>query len=356
MGQKVIDKNDPRYDPSSVIVSMDSEQFEAEHVSYGDALTLSKIRAMFARISVGEAEGQYEATEAELTMHRDEHQRLLDALKSKAGGGPVSRAAVTINVSYSELSVNPGEALPQITDTLLACRYLGSAHSHSAGSDPLKVTARFSVHRVRWHGDIFLAPSEKGGDVFAGAARFDEELSPWNTLKFNGNPFPSENAPCIVTVETSLRYATDKKKKIGRDGRKIIVRGYQSADVTFTLKMWTRPQWDAFGRMLGIIHPKLNPDRRNGHRVYSEVLDKYGIDKVYIEEIGAPTEAEPGVIQVVIKAVEVYDGDTGNVTRQIKPIAGRNVPTDQRVPLKDVSVPVVGGLAPDLGEVGTGDE
>lgn len=356
MAYRSIAKNDPRYDSSSIIVSVENEELEAESCSYGDDITLSKVRAMFARLAVGEAEGLYEAAVLEMTMHRDAHQGLLVDLKQKANGGPVNRVPVTITVSYSERGVNPGETLPQLTDTLYGCRYLGTKHGHNVSADPLKVTARFSVHIIKWHGDIFLGPSEKGGDVFAGATRFFEELTPWNTMKMDGEPFPSERAPCIVVVDAPVKYATDKKKSRGRDGRKIVTVGYMSATVTLTLKIWTRPQWDAFCEKLKVLHPKFNPDRRNGRAVSSEILDKYFIGRIYIDEIGSPTEAEPGVLQVVMKASEVYEGDKKDVTKKVTTQAGRDVPTNQRVDLRSSSIPKVGGLGPQPGETDQGDE
>lgn len=157
MAYRNIDKNDPRYDPSSLIVSMENEEIECESAAYGDNVTVGEARALGTSLPVGDTAGQYKADELEITMHEDAHQRLLERLKSLAGGLPVSRRRVTITASYSEIDPRNGSGMPQKTDTIEGARYIGTKKSASQGSDPLKVTARFYVHRVRWHGEIYLA-------------------------------------------------------------------------------------------------------------------------------------------------------------------------------------------------------
>lgn len=157
MAYRNIDKNDPRYDPSSVIISVENEEVEAEGANYGDSVTVGEARALGNSKPVGDTAGQYKADELELTMHQDAHQRFLERLKQLANGLPVSRRRLTITVSYSEIDPRTATGMPQQTDTIKGCRYIGTKKSQAQGSDPIKVTCRFYVHSITWHGDIQLA-------------------------------------------------------------------------------------------------------------------------------------------------------------------------------------------------------
>lgn len=155
MGYNNIDRDDPRYDPSSMIVKVDDEEIEWIAISYGDDTDIALARAGGTSEVVGSGPGAYNPQGGSLRMHKDKAQEFLQALASDAidlGANRVSAVPHTITVAYAEWN------MPTIVDRIENVRFKGAQPgSAEGGSSTLAIMEIPMIfHRVKWGGLIHI--------------------------------------------------------------------------------------------------------------------------------------------------------------------------------------------------------
>jgi len=149
-----IDRDDPRFDASSIVVKFDGEEIEFVSISYADKVTPGEARAGGTQYSVGDTPGQYKAEEARLVMHKDFHAQWIIGLQAEAqqqGFSGISRPRHVVTVSFAEAD------MPQLTDTLEGVRVLSGGNNDKEGADPLTVEVALRVWRITYAGGVRLA-------------------------------------------------------------------------------------------------------------------------------------------------------------------------------------------------------
>lgn len=153
MGFMQLDRNDPRFDPSSMVVKIDNDEVEWVSISYGDSTEIEHARAGGTPYVVGDGPGKYTPKDGEIKFHKNwisDYMQVLMSRARQAGARRVSALRFTITISYAEWN------MPTITDTLinarLASRDPGGAEGGSAALVMESVALKYT--RVKWHGGV----------------------------------------------------------------------------------------------------------------------------------------------------------------------------------------------------------
>jgi hypothetical protein len=153
MGYRNIDKDDPRYDPSSMVIKVDDEEIEWMAFSYGDDTDIPLARAGGTPMVVGQGPGSYMPKGGSLRMHknfaRDYFRRLFQQAQA-LGANRVSAVPHIVTVAFAEWN------MATTVDRIEALRFKGkdpgSAEGGGNSLSMVEVPVLFS--RVKWDGDI----------------------------------------------------------------------------------------------------------------------------------------------------------------------------------------------------------
>lgn len=153
MGYNNVDRDDPRYDPSSLIVKVDGEEIEWMSISYGDDTDIALARAGGTPAPVGDGPGIYNPQGGSIRMHKDYARDYFAQLYEDAvnqGANRVSAPRHIITVAYAEWN------MPTVVDRIEGVRFKGQQPgSQEGGSNNLSmVDVPISFTRVKWNGNI----------------------------------------------------------------------------------------------------------------------------------------------------------------------------------------------------------
>lgn len=148
-----IDRDDPRYDPSSLVVKVDGDEIEWIAISYGDDTDIQLARAGGTPFVVGDGPGAYMPQGGSLRMHKDKAAQYMRELYGDAiqqGAIRVSAIRHIITVSYAEWN------MATLTDTLIAVRFKGQQPGGQEGGTSALSTVEipFTFTRIKWDGDV----------------------------------------------------------------------------------------------------------------------------------------------------------------------------------------------------------
>ena len=146
-----LDRDDPRFDPSSMVVKVDGEELEWMSISYGDSSEITLARAGGTPYVVGSGPGTYTPKGGSLKMHKDYASAYflkLMFLAQSRGADRVSAIPHTMTVGFAEWNI------ASIVDSIIYVRFTGmDPGSEEGGCNTLSVVAcAFPFHRVMWHG------------------------------------------------------------------------------------------------------------------------------------------------------------------------------------------------------------
>ncbi len=153
MSYNNIDRDDPRFDPSSMIVKVDDEEIEWMAISYGDGTDIALARAGGTAMVVGQGPGLYNPAGGSLRMHKDKAQEFFARLFESAqalGTNRVSAVPHIITVAYAEWN------MPTVVDRIESVRFSGQqAGSAEGGSNTLSmIEIPLIFNRVKWGGNV----------------------------------------------------------------------------------------------------------------------------------------------------------------------------------------------------------
>lgn len=123
-----------------------------------------------------------------------------------------------------------------------------------------------------------------------------EQRDPWSVAYLAGNRLPGR-----ATVEGSTQRKIDVKNGPGLDGATMTHQGYEPAEVTITLLMWTEQQWADFERIIPQLQPKPGKPPAFPMGLEHPAAAVMGITRVYVEKVSLPKEGSvPGSREVQI--------------------------------------------------------
>lgn len=148
-------------------------------------------------------------------------------------------------------------------------------------------------------------------DLSAGAqARTKLEAMPfwgdsprsWDVVVINGLRMPG-----LVKVTGRIAMRKDRKVVPGTNGVRSTHLGYEPAEITFKLRMWTPDHWEAFETWLApAVRPRPNTGAPKAYDIAHPALAVYGIKSVEFIDASLPYQSAdaPDVYEVDIKALE----------------------------------------------------
>lgn len=148
-----LDRDDPRFDPSSMVVKIDGEEIEWMSVSYGDSSEITLARAGGTPFVVGSGPGTYTPKGGTIKMHKN----YADTYFQKLYQDAVSRGADRVSAIRHEMTVGFAEwNMASIVDLVVNVRFTGlDPGSEEGGSNTLAmVDCPIVFHRVKWGGKI----------------------------------------------------------------------------------------------------------------------------------------------------------------------------------------------------------
>lgn len=153
-----------------------------------------------------------------------------------------------------------------------------------------------TIQRTR-HGIPFWDPSGAAEDLQGLLA------DPWDVVNIAGERFRG-----VAEVSATLKLRTEKKKSPGRGGSTTTIHGWDSADVTIELTLWTEQHLQSWEKIKGVIHPSASKGAPKPVDVYHPCLEDLEISKVIILEISAlKKDTTHGVKKVTLKCGQ-FDG------------------------------------------------
>ena len=148
-----LDRDNPRFDPSSMVVKVDGEEIEWMSISYGDSSEITLARAGGSPFVVGSGPGTYTPKGGSVKMHKDYasayFQRLYDDAVTR-GADRVSAIPHTVTVGFAEWNI------ASIVDSIIYVRFTGMdpGSEEGGGNGLAMVDCPFTFHRVKWNGKI----------------------------------------------------------------------------------------------------------------------------------------------------------------------------------------------------------
>ena len=153
----------------------------------------------------------------------------------------------------------------------------------------------------------------------AASAEGTLEGSAWDYVTLGGFVLPGilEEPP---KVEVSRK--VDKKNGAGLDGATLTWQGYDPAEFSVRLLLWTPDHWDAWQTLLPFILPRPGKPPADPFTIDHPALAAMGVDKVMVTKVTAPEKAgKPGVMRVTLTCQHwVKSKKTGTTTP--KKVAG----------------------------------
>lgn len=160
----------------------------------------------------------------------------------------------------------------------------------------------------------------------------------WDTLIMGGKVWPG-----LPTVDVKVTRKIDVQKNEGEDGATLKDVGYQPAEVSITIRMWLREQWEELQRRLAEVHPRRPGGSRQPVDIWHPMAQLLGVRQIYVTEIGELKPGfgpETGSFALSLKALEWFPATkpaAGNL-KSAKSGGGTTGPGD-------------GGAIPDPNEV-----
>lgn len=128
----------------------------------------------------------------------------------------------------------------------------------------------------------------------------------WDTVIIKGLRFPG-----IARVSGKVAIRKDRRKVPGAHGAKQTFLGYEPAEVSIELRMWTADHWENFQRLAQDVRPKPNQKAPQAFDISHPALAVYGIKAVEFLDAGFPEPAEAcDIFKVTLKAIEFMDPAT----------------------------------------------
>jgi hypothetical protein len=155
MGYQNIDRDNPRFDPSSLIVTVDGIPIEWISISYSDDTDIALARAGGTSEVVGSGPGSYNPGGGTIKMHKDFYTAYMLSLYQVAvglGAFRISAVPHVILVSYAEWN------MATVTDRIEYGRFKGAQPGGAEGgtSTLITVDVPFIFHRIKWNGTIHI--------------------------------------------------------------------------------------------------------------------------------------------------------------------------------------------------------
>lgn len=153
MGYRNIDKDDPRYDPSSMVIKVDDEEIEWMAISYGDSTDIPLARAGGTSMVVGQGPGSYTPKGGSLRLHKNFAEiyfARLFAQSQELGANRVSAVPHIVTVAYAEWN------MPTVVDRIEAMRFTGQdpGSAEGGGNSLSMIEVPIVFSRVKWSGFI----------------------------------------------------------------------------------------------------------------------------------------------------------------------------------------------------------
>ncbi len=182
----------------------------------------------------------------------------------------------------------------------------------------------------------FLEPSTSGSLTFwsgevSGTIDYDT-ISPWNTLRLDGDYFPGRSAPMFIKeISGKVGFDVDRRQRKNRSGRKKVATGSKSPKWSMLFSIITPEQYAAWQAILPQINPKLDANRAKVRQVYHPFLADYEITQAFIYEMDIPRWGEGLIADVTIYFEDVGAPDTTE-KKTLKPT---NNPEENQAALDD---------------------
>ena len=166
---------------------------------------------------------------------------------------------------------------------------------------------------------------------------WDDDPELWDTVYLAGSALPG-----VASVTGGHGRKLDVKSAPGRNGARIVDKGYEPAKVEIALRMWTKEQLLAWYRLAPTLTFRREPPpasrsarsrskveeaaledartvltdsvvqgvsrarrlERHDVEIGHPALDTIGVHRVYIDEVSVPVKVASGVYEVKIKAIE----------------------------------------------------
>lgn len=134
----------------------------------------------------------------------------------------------------------------------------------------------------------------------------------WETVIIGGNQLPGL---CEVDAKPKKRH--DKRGAAGEDGTSTTMHGYEGAEVTVSVRIWTPQQWTEFKRVRALFWPAFGKGNSPSFDIDHPDLANLGIKSVKVVEVGTgrPGKAK-GEKVFPIKCVEFTKRKKGKVVTQ----------------------------------------
>lgn len=131
-------------------------------------------------------------------------------------------------------------------------------------------------------------------------------------------PFPKNNArawdyividgrrvPCLTDYpKTKRAKKTDAKSAFGRNGARVVDRGYGIAEVSVTVWLWTEEHFREWDAILAAILPPAGTRQRNAVAIEHPTLAQLAINQIIVKSVGSIDAKGKGLFSVAFEALE----------------------------------------------------
>jgi hypothetical protein len=116
---------------------------------------------------------------------------------------------------------------------------------------------------------------------------------------------PYEFSGTVKVSGSGPKLQLDKRKHPGADGATIVSKGYELAEFTLTLRVWTQQHLEDFSELMGRVHPARNASARNALDVYHPALALLSITKMVVVSPGLLVPGDvPGLMECSLACME----------------------------------------------------
>lgn len=120
----------------------------------------------------------------------------------------------------------------------------------------------------------------------------------WDTIYISGVA-----APGLAKVKGKASQKLDVKRVKGATGAILRYEGYDPAEFTVTIRVWTEPQWQELLALLLRIKPKKGV-APTAFDVSHPALEALEIRSMYVRDVPFPEEGERGIYEVTLGCLE----------------------------------------------------
>lgn len=131
------------------------------------------------------------------------------------------------------------------------------------------------------------------------------ELPSWADGSWDVATLDGLEIPGLVRVEVKRGAKYDEKAAPGQSGAKVTFKGFETAKVTLTVRLWTKSQEDSFNTsVLPLIDPLPGKEAPKGMSFVHTAASLRRIDGILVEDVDGPKISDDGFQDWTISAME----------------------------------------------------